>query len=361
MNASTSEVVVALSGGVDSCFAAAALKESGWKVHGVHFILPAGSETANEKIGKVRATADFLRIPLEVVDLTNVFTRKIVNPFIEAYLGGLTPNPCVSCNPGLKFEFLLRHADELGVRFVATGHYAQAERSEGRPFIRLKKGRDEGKEQSYFLQRLTQRHLTRAIFPLANLKKTDVRARSRKRALPVHSAPESQEICFLPKNDYRLFIEEKRGNEANRPGDILDARGEAVGKHAGAHRYTIGQRHGLGIASPRPYYVMEIRPEANEVVVGRREELFSREVEAEAFSWVDGRPPEAPNGIQGQIRYRHRPAPGRLEIVAPDRVRFVFDEPQWAITPGQALACYEGDALLGGGWIVKRRAGGRTE
>jgi tRNA-specific 2-thiouridylase len=171
--------------------------------------------------------------------------------------------------------------------------------------------------------------------------------------LPDASEPESQEICFVPENDYRLFLELRRGYEIARRGEIIDREGQKLGEHSGVYRYTIGQRHGLGIASHRPYYVMEIRPYENQIVVGRREELLSTHVEAHGFNWLMGGPPQKGMAALAQIRYRHKPAPGRLEVISPKEARFRFDEPQWAITPGQALVCYEGDKLLGGGWIRK--------
>jgi tRNA-specific 2-thiouridylase len=170
--------------------------------------------------------------------------------------------------------------------------------------------------------------------------------------IPLDGSPESQEICFLSGKDYRLFIEEERGGDVSPEGPILSTQGKILGRHRGAHRFTIGQRQGLGIASARPYYVKEIRMGKNEVLVGRKEEIFSRRVEADSFSWIEGAPPGDLTRVEAQVRYRHRAGRGSLAAVTPERVRFVFDEPQWAVTPGQALACYEGDRLLGGGWII---------
>ncbi|MFH1349852.1 MAG: aminomethyltransferase beta-barrel domain-containing protein, partial [Pseudomonadota bacterium] len=223
--------------------------------------------------------------------------------------------------------------------------------SEGSP-VELWRGRDKRKEQSYFLHRLRQSHLSGTLLPLGEFTKKEVRVLAEEMGLPTASEPESQEICFLPENDYRSFLEEKMGMEIFRKGDIIDGDGHKLGDHYGSYGFTIGQRHGLGISSLRPYYVKKIIPENNQIVAGRKEELFSKHVEAESFNWISGAPPE--NGIKvlAQIRYRHRAAPGLLEILSSDRVRFQFDEPQWAITPGQALVCYEGDRLLGGGWIL---------
>jgi tRNA-specific 2-thiouridylase len=181
--------------------------------------------------------------------------------------------------------------------------------------------------------------------------KEEGRSLSKKMGLPTSSEPESQEICFLPENDYRLFLEEAKGRSLRRAGDIVTRDGKKVGEHSGTYRYTIGQRHGLGIASPSPYYVMEIRAEANEVVVARKAELYTTLVKAEDFRWIDGNPLQGSLKVQAQVRYRHVAAPGKLDVISADEVMFEFGEPQWAITPGQALVCYDGDRVIGGGWI----------
>jgi tRNA-specific 2-thiouridylase len=214
---------------------------------------------------------------------------------------------------------------------------------------------DQSKEQSYFLHRLEQRHLQRIVLPLGEMTKKETRPLAAKMKLPTVSEPESQEICFVPGNDYRLFLEKTKGMGIAKRGNIVTKEGEKVGEHLGAYRFTIGQRHGLGIASPRPYYVMEIRPEENEVVVGRKEDLFSTLVEAESFNWLDGKPPAERARVLAQIRYRHIPGSGWLDGITPGEVKFEFEEPQWGITPGQALVCYEGERLLGGGWIKREQ------
>jgi tRNA-specific 2-thiouridylase len=250
----------------------------------------------------------------------------------------------------IKFDHLLHHADEEGIAFVATGHYAVIRKPEDSP-AELWRGVDQSKEQSYFLHRLEQRHLQRIVLPLGEMTKKETRQLAAKMKLPTVSEPESQEICFVPGNDYRLFLEKTKGMGIAKRGKIVTKEGEKVGEHLGAYRFTIGQRHGLGIASPRPYYVMEIRPEENEVVVGRKEDLFSTLVEAESFNWLDGKPPAERARVLAQIRYRHIPGSGWLDGITPGEVKFEFEEPQWGITPGQALVCYEGKRLLGGGWI----------
>jgi tRNA-specific 2-thiouridylase len=344
-------VAVALSGGVDSSLAAALLQEDGWEVRGVHFLLPASDA---EREGKQRAAeriADHLGIPVETVDLRARFEERVIRPFVEGYFSGRTPNPCVVCNPEVKFEALVTWADERGAAYAATGHYARIRRPDGEAPA-LFRGRDPRKEQSYFLHRLESRVLSRCLFPLGGLLKAETRALAASRCLPTRSTPESQEICFLSGEDYRSFLERRDREGVSRRGHIVDLSGRRLGEHRGIFRYTLGQRRGLGIASAEPYYVVALRPERQEVVVGRREELLSRRVESESFLWTSGPPREPSLRVRAQIRYRHTAAPGRAERMGEGRVRLLFDEPQPAVTPGQALVCYDGDRLLGGGWIV---------
>jgi tRNA-uridine 2-sulfurtransferase len=355
MQAKPTSVVVAMSGGLDSSMAAALLKSAGWQVHGLHFLLPAPALITDARIKEAEKIARHLEISLRIIDLRNDFERLIIEPFVGAYFQGITPNPCVSCNALIKFAKLLRYAKENGIHFIATGHYCRLETGDEGREVKLLRGRDNRKDQSYFLHRLEQVCLLRSVFPLGDMSKEEAKEQANKMGLPVPSIPESQEICFIPENDYRLFVETRMGPGVNKRGDIISTEGQKLGEHDGAYRYTIGQRQGLGIASSRPYYVKEIRPEANEVVVARKDALFSRRVEAAIFHWIGKMPSEKVIEVQAQIRYRHRAAPGSMEVISPDEVRFTFDEPQWAVTPGQALVCYDGLRVLGGGWI-KRNA-----
>ncbi len=345
-------VLVALSGGVDSAMAAWFLKQEGRNVRGVHFLLPGDEATQAKRINAAEAVSGHLEIPLEVVDIRSAFEEQVIGPFVEAYCKGFTPNPCVRCNARVKFEYLARTADRLGIPLMATGHYARLEEAEDGRGKSLLRGSDPEKDQSYFLHRLGQAHLERTVFPLGNLIKSRVRIRANEVGIPSCSAPESQEICFLPKNDYRRFIEQREGKGKRSKGIIVDEAGSVLGEHLGAYRYTIGQRKGLGIASSRPYYVKELRPGANEVVVARKEALYCTKVTAVGFKWMDSVPHQG-REVEAQIRYRHRAAKGSLKIISPEKVVFTFNKPQWAVTPGQALVCYDGDRVLGGGWICK--------
>jgi tRNA-uridine 2-sulfurtransferase len=349
-NTDTSTVVVALSGGGDSALAAALLKEQGWDVTGLHFLFPASPRAREARALSVKRAGEHLKIPVHFLDLESAFSRDVVAPFIEAYVKGFTPNPCVVCNEIIKFENLLRYSEQNRISHIATGHYATVKlRSDG--VGELWRGIDLGKEQSYFLHRLGPRHLARTLFPLGAMTKKEAKRLASTMKLPTSSEPESQEICFLPGGNYRSFLEQKGRLETAQKGDILTLEGTKVGEHEGTHRYTVGQRHGLGIASSRPYYVKEINPQRRQIVVGRKEHLFSTLVEAEGFNWLEDASAWDAKRILAQIRYRHSAAPGRLDVLSPEVVRFEFEEPQWAITPGQALVCYEGDRVIGGGWI----------
>ncbi len=346
-------VAVALSGGMDSFYAARLLKEGGWDVVGVHLLLPIPQKEREKRLKTLDLLSDELGIRLFHLYLEDYFQEKIVDYFIDSYLNGITPNPCVVCNRLIKFEKVIEWMDEKGIDYLATGHYARVSNSPCGNYSELLKGKDGRKDQSYFLHRLDQAHLSRAVFPLGDITKEEVKIKARGRGLPEVFHSESHEICFIPDNDYRSLIQGKTREEVSSSGNIVDLEGNVLGTHAGTHAYTIGQRHGLGVAFREPLYVYQIRPETDEIVVAPKQHLFSQSLIAEDFHWIGHKPDVTTMRVQAQIRYRHRPAESTLTILSANRVRCVFDEPQWAITPGQALVCYEGERVLGGGWIKK--------
>ena len=342
-------VAVALSGGVDSAVAALLLKGQGHKVVALHMSLsPHDPGRPGEP---VLTLAERLGVPLHGVDLRSAFREEVIQPFLEVYRRGMTPNPCVLCNPRIKFSLLRRHALDLGVRWLATGHYARVARPERNGRLRLLRGRDRAKDQSYFLFGLTQEHLSHALFPLGGFLKGEVRNIAASAGLPVSSRPESQEICFIPDNDYCRFLEEQTGTDLlPSRGPVVDVDGRQVGEHDGIHRFTIGQRRGLGIPSSAPYYVVGLEPETNTVRVGRRKDLARREFLVTDLNWIGIPAPGGPLEALVQVRSRHQESPA---VLAPDTKHILvrFHEPQSAVTPGQAAVFYRGDEVLGGGMI----------
>ncbi|MGH9881311.1 MAG: tRNA 2-thiouridine(34) synthase MnmA [Pyrinomonadaceae bacterium] len=368
------KIAVAMSGGVDSSAAAAILKEQGHELVGFTMQLwnqrrgisvdengdPLPSRCCSlDDVYDARRVAEELGFPFYVLNLEREFERDVVQPFVTSYLNGETPIPCVSCNSRLKFASLDRLAESLGCEKVATGHYARVEYDETTDRYRLYRGRNLQKDQSYFLWELTQDQLSRAFFPLGEMSKPEVRDVAREHRLAVAEKSESQEICFVPDGDYSGFIDRylEAENETDRSpqeGSIVNSNGVVVGTHTGIHRYTIGQRRGIGISNERPLYVLSINAPANRVVVGTEEELLSTEFTAAGVNWiVDGG--RDPVRAEVRIRYRHREAPATITPLASGRVKVEFDEPQRAITPGQATVFYRGDEVVGGGWIVKRQ------
>jgi tRNA-specific 2-thiouridylase len=284
----------------------------------------------------------------------------VVQPFVASYLSGETPIPCVSCNSRLKFASLDKLAESLGCDKVATGHYARVEFDKSANRYRLFRGRNLDKDQSYFLWELTQEQLSRAMFPLGEMSKPEVREVARASSLAVAEKKESQEICFVPDGDYAGFIDrylESTGSADKTPGEgeIVSPSGEVMGQHDGIHHYTIGQRRGIGIAHEKPLYVINIDATKNQIVVGPQDELLSREFTAAGVNWIAFDKPEGEVRAEVRVRYRHAPEPATITQVANDRVRVIFDEPQRAITPGQTTVFYHGDEVVGGGWIVKSK------
>jgi tRNA-uridine 2-sulfurtransferase len=350
-------IVAAMSGGVDSSVAAALLAEAGHEVIGLSMQLydnrdphtPFGSCCTLDDLADARRVAGHLGIPHYIVNFEREFHDEVVSDFVREYVAGRTPIPCVHCNSDLKFATLLERAGGFGAEAVATGHYARVERDPGGR-VRLRRGVDRAKDQSYFLFSLTQAQLARAAFPVGHLEKGAVREHARRLGLAVSEKKDSYEICFVPDGDYAAVVE-KHAPGALEAGVITDRAGRVVGRHAGTHRFTIGQRKGLGLSAGIPLYVVGIDAEARTVVVGPREALEQTTLAASRVNWIAGAPPATPIRAEAQIRHRHAAAPATITVDGDTRARVVFDHPQAAITPGQAVVFYDDDEVLGGGWI----------
>lgn len=367
------KIAVAMSGGVDSSAAAALLKEQGHELVGFTMQLwnqrrgisvdengdPLPSRCCSlDDVYDARRVAEGLGFPFYVLNLEREFEESVVEPFVQSYLDGETPIPCVACNSRLKFASLDKMAVSLGCDKVATGHFARVEYDEARKRYRLYRGRNHWKDQSYFLWELTQEQLSRAYFPLGEMQKEEVREIARDANLYTAEKAESQEICFVPDGKYSEFIDryldhEGRTSELPTGGEIVNTMGETVGTHTGIHRYTIGQRRGLGIANEKPLYVLQIEHARNQIIVGEAEELASSDFVAKGVNWVAYDAPVEPVRAEVKIRYHHEPAMATIYPLPDSRARIVFDEPQRAITPGQATIFYNDDEVVGGGWIVK--------
>jgi tRNA-uridine 2-sulfurtransferase len=351
-------IVVAMSGGVDSSVAAALLAEQGHDVVGVSMQLyDASGDGGSAAFGTcctlddlqdARRVAAAINIPHYIVNFERQFGEHVVSNFVSEYVAGRTPIPCARCNSDLKFATLLDRARGFGADAVATGHYARVDRDPHSGRFLLKRGCDAAKDQAYFLFSLTQDQLERAVFPVGDRPKDAVREYARARRLPVAEKPDSQEICFIPDNDYATFVA-SQAPDAAREGSIVDERGHVVGQHAGIHRFTVGQRKGLGISSPAPVYVLALRPETHEVVVGPKSSLERVTLTASGVNWIVE--PIESKRVTAQIRHRHVPAAATVSVLGDARARVVFEEAQIAITPGQAVVFYDEDVVVGGGWI----------
>ncbi len=355
------KVAIAISGGIDSLVAAYLLKSRGHPLLGLHFItgfetrtsaapdIPADPNLLDATAKHLRPLAAQLDLPLEVVDLRTTFRRIVVDYFTKAYTLGRTPNPCLVCNAGIKFGDLLAHARRRGAAYLATGHYARIMRdTQGLP--QLYKGVDAAKDQSYFLARLTRDQLAAARFPLGGLTKDRTRDIAREAGLTPLTDQESQDICFIREGGYVQFLE-RHLSFRDTAGPVVDTTGKRVGIHKGLHRFTIGQRRGIGIPGPAPYYVVGLEPHANRLVVGAKMDLYQDACRVSEINWIAA-PPKDAIQVAARIRYRHQAAPARLAPLNSSSAEIRFTTPQKAVTPGQGAVFYAGDRVLGGGWIT---------
>jgi tRNA-specific 2-thiouridylase len=351
-------IIVAMSGGVDSSAAAALLVEQGHEVIGLSMQLydqqegevRFGSCCTLDDLHDARRVAATLGIPHYVVNFERQFEQTVVRDFVGEYAAGRTPIPCVRCNSDLKFATLLERAHGLGGRSVATGHYARVDEDERTGLMILRRGLDPDKDQSYFLFSLTQAQLRNARFPIGHLTKPAVRDIARRWGLPVAAKAESQEICFVPSGDQAAFVE-RRAPHVVASGTITDARGRVLGHHSGVHRFTVGQRKGLGLALGTPVYVTALDAGTQTVMVGSRDDLERTTLTAREVNWIAGAPPAGALRVTARIRHRHREAAATVQPLEDRRAAVTFDEPQIAIAPGQAVVFYDADVVVGGGWI----------
>jgi tRNA-specific 2-thiouridylase len=366
----TETIAVAMSGGVDSSTVAAMLRAEGRNVIGLtmqlwnqrrlagHAGMPEsvqGRCCSIDDVYDARRVAETLGIPYYVVNHEERFERDVVRPFVEEYLAGRTPIPCSLCNNHLKFDQLLIVAQQIGADQIATGHYAQVGFDDQLDRWLLKRPADRSKDQTYFLFGLTQEQLRRTLFPLGNMTKPEVRELARKHSLVIAEKPDSQEICFVPGGDYKRFLEAYLTEQGDQPvavgGEMVTTDGKVIGEHAGVHNFTVGQRKGLGVATGSPLYVIQIKNDTRQVVVGKDEELYSRTLTACRVNLISTAEVLESMRVTVKIRHKHQPAPATIESGGRDEVRVTFDEPQRALTPGQAAVFYDGDIVVGGGWI----------
>lgn len=349
-----------MSGGVDSSLTAALLRDEGYEVIGVTMQIWPSDEPAREAeqggccslsaVDDARRVADTLDIPFYVMNFRELFEQKVIDLFIEEYLAGRTPNPCIACNRFIKFDAFLTKALALGADYIATGHYARISFDTGRGRYVIGRARDNRKDQTYVLYNMTQEQLSRTMMPLGEFTKDEVRRMAASYGLKVANKPESQEICFVTDNDYHRFLREKVG-QLIKPGPFLDVYGHVLGQHHGMAYYTVGQRKGLGIAFGEPMYVVALDPSRNAVILGRNNEVFGDSLVAEDNNFILYQQVDTPLTVQAKIRYSAKPADAVITPGENGRMIVRFNEPQRAITPGQAVVWYMGDLVLGGGTI----------
>jgi len=367
MRGNPKRVAVAMSGGVDSSLTARLLLEEGYDVIGVTMGIRSAQQSERPHmhpscrrsvagVEDARRVAERLGIPFHVINLERDFNREVVDYFCREYLQGRTPNPCIVCNKQLKFGRLLEGAESLGAESIATGHYARVEYDENRQRYLLRKGADAKKDQSYALFSLSQEQLSRVQFPLGHLRKDRVREIARHLGVEVSDKPESQEICFTWGRDYRCFLRRRLGRRI-KSGPIVDRQGRVLGTHTGVSAFTIGQRRGLGVSTGYPLYVIDLDWTSNRVIVGSEKETLQDGCVASRVNWIAAKSVTEAQTVEAKIRYNHPGAEAIVDPVAEDRVMVRFKNPQKAVTPGQAVVFYQGDLLLGGGWIEREGSG----
>lgn len=356
------KVVVGMSGGVDSSVAAYLLKEQGHEVIGVTMQIwqdddrdvheDNGGCCGLSAVDDARRVADALDIPYYVMNFKKEFSENVIDYFVDEYLNGRTPNPCIACNRYVKWESLLERSLNIGADYIATGHYARIEQLENGRFS-IRKSATPRKDQTYALFNLTQEQLSKTIMPVGAYEKDEIRKIAEKINARIASKPDSQEICFVEDDDYGRFIEEYTGEQI-KTGNFVDLKGKVLGQHKGIIHYTIGQRKGLGLNLGKPGFVVEIRPETNQVVIGDNADVFSEVVYADRVNFMSVATIDGPTQVEGKIRYNQQPVPCTVELVEEDLLKCTFHEPVRASTPGQALVLYDGDYILGGGTIIKK-------
>ncbi|RDY28799.1 tRNA 2-thiouridine(34) synthase MnmA [Romboutsia weinsteinii] len=353
-------VMIGMSGGVDSSVAAYLLKQQGYEVIGVtmklwqddddDLIENEGGCCSLAAVEDARRVAENIGIPFYVLNFRDVFEKKVIEPFIDEYLNGRTPNPCIACNKHIKFDDFYKKARQIGCDYVATGHYAKIEKDEETGRYQLRKSVTDKKDQTYALYNLTQEQLEHTLLPIGDYEKDKVREIAKEMGMDVHNKPDSQEICFVKDNDYAGYVK-KHSKKRIEDGYFVDTNGNVLGRHKGIIHYTIGQRKGLGIAFGKPMFVVDIDPVKNTVILGGNEDIFSKELIATDVNLISIDKIDEPIRVQAKIRYSAKPSPATIYNNGENSIKIVFDEPQRAITKGQSVVMYDGDIVVGGGII----------